>query len=325
MSYKNKTFLITGGAGSLGKALIKQLISLNANLVVFSRDEAKHAFLKQDYPNVKTFIGCVRDYERVLEVFNIVKPDYIIHAAALKRIDDGETNESEFTKTNVDGSRNVAKAAIACEALKCMLVSTDKACLPISNYGRGKSLAEGIFTSEDANQNNTILASVRYGNVIASRGSVIPLFLDLMKQGKQVSVTSREMTRFFFTLDDAVLTVLNALNNARGGEVFIPQINSYTLPTLVKACGVIAGVEPKSKVTQLRSVEKLHEDMLEKTELPRTYQVKDINLLQVRPYGSTKIYQSYFEKYNGPHFNSELWVKDDIDELVKLIKKGINC
>ena len=323
MSYKNKTFLITGGAGSLGKALIKQLTKLEANLIVFSRDEAKHAFLKQDFPNVTTYIGCVRDYERVLEVFQMTRPDYIIHAAALKRIDDGEINESEFTKTNINGSRNVAKASVATGVSKCMLVSTDKACLPISNYGRGKAQAEGIFTSEDAMQDRTILASVRYGNVIASRGSVIPLFLDLMKQGKEVSVTDEEMTRFFFTLDDAVFTVLSALNNARGGEVFVPQINSYTLPTLVKACGVIAGVEPKSKVTELRSVEKLHEDMLEKTELPRTYKVKDVNLLQVRPYKSKKVYQSNFEKYNGPHFNSELWVKDDIDELVELIEKGL--
>lgn len=324
MSYKNKTFLITGGTGSLGKALIKQLTALEANIVVFSRDEGKQAFLRQDFPHVKTFIGCVRDYERVLEVFQLTKPNYVIHAGALKRIDDGELNESEFTKTNVNGSRNVARAAIATGVAKCMLVSTDKACLPMSNYGRGKSLAEGIFTSEDRKQDNTILASVRYGNVIASRGSAIPLFLELMKEGKTVKVTDREMTRFFFTLDDAVFTVLNALNNARGGEVFVPQINSYALPTLVRACGIIAGVEPKTITSGLRSVEKLHEDMLEKTELPRTYKVDNINLLQIRPHGSDKHYQD-FEKYDGPHFNSELWVKDDIEELVELINKGLKC
>ena len=324
MSYKNKTFLITGGTGSLGKALIKRLTKLEAKIVLFSRDEGKQAFLRQEFPHVKTFIGCVRDYERVQEIFQRVQPTYIIHTAALKRIDDGETNESEFTKTNINGSRNVAKAAIECGALKCMLISTDKACLPISNYGRGKSQAEGIFTSEDRKQDRTILASVRYGNVIASRGSVIPMFLELMKKGKSVKITNREMTRFFFTLDDAVFTVLSALNNAIGGEVFVPQINSYTLPTLVRACGVISGVEPKTTTMGLRSVEKLHEDMLEKTELPRTYKVKDINLLQIRPHDSDKHYQD-FEKYDGPHFNSELWVKDDIEELVELINKGLKC
>lgn len=325
MSYKNKTFLITGGTGSLGKALIKTLLHLEANIVVFSRDEGKQAFLRQDFPEVTTIIGCVRDYERVLEVFTRIKPDYVIHAGALKRIDDGEANESEFTKTNVNGSRNVARAAVAVGVKKCMLVSTDKACLPVNNYGKGKALAEGIFTSEDSKQDKTILASVRYGNVIASRGSAIPFFLGLLEQGKPISVTSREMTRFFFTLDDAVYTVLQALNNARGGEVFIPQINSYTLPALIDACGKIAGVDPKTTVIGLRPGEKLHEDMLEKTELPRTYKVPDVNLLQVRPCNPTKVYQSNFEKYDGPHFNSELWVKDDTESLVELIEKGLKC
>ena len=324
MSYKNKTFLITGGTGSLGKALIKQLTKLGANIVVFSRDEGKQAFLRQKFPHVTTYIGCVRDYERVLEVFSRVEPDFVIHAGALKRIDDGESNESEFTKTNVNGSRNVAKAAVEVGVSKCMLVSTDKACLPVNNYGKGKALAEGIFTSEDAKQSRTILASVRYGNVIASRGSAIPLFLGLIEEGKTLNITSKEMTRFFFTLDDAVFTVLSALNNARGGEVFIPQISSYTLPALVDACAVIAGKKAKTKIGGLRPGEKLHEDMLEQTELPRTYKVPDINLLQVRPCNPVKTYQD-FEKYDGPHFNSELWVKDDEESLVELINKGLNC
>lgn len=324
MSYKGKQFLITGGTGSLGKALIKRLTKEGASIAVFSRDEGKQAFLRQEFPHVETYIGCVRDYERVLEIFLRVKPDYVIHAGALKRIDDGEENESEFTKTNVNGSRNVAEAAVEAGVTKCMLVSTDKACLPVNNYGKGKALAEGIFTSVDATAPETILASVRYGNVIASRGSAIPFFLGLLEQGKPISVTSREMTRFFFTLDDAVDTVLESLKNAYGGEVFIPQINSYTLPALVEACGRIAGVDPKTTNMGLRPGEKLHEDMLEKTELPRTYKVPGVNLLQVRPCREHRSYQG-FEKYDGPHFNSELWVKDDIDELVELIERGLEC
>lgn len=324
MNYKNKTFLITGGTGSLGKALIKRLTSLKSNIVVFSRDEGKQAFLRQDFPHVKTFIGCVRDYERVLEVFLKTKPDYVIHAGALKRIDDGEEHETEFTKTNVNGSRNVAKAAIEVGATKCMLISTDKACLPVNNYGRGKSLAEGIFTSEDFKQDKTVLASVRYGNVIASRGSAIPLFLDLINNGKQIKLTSTSMTRFFFTLDDAVDTVMSSIDNAVGGEVFIPQINSYTLPSLVEACGIVAKKEPSFYIDDLRPGEKLHEDMLEKTELPRTYKVPGVNLLQVRPCRQRVEYQE-FKKYNGPHFNSELWVKSDTKELAKLIERGLKC
>ena len=325
MSYKNTKFLITGGTGSLGKALIKRLTKEGAIISVYSRDEGKQAFLKQDYPNVKTYIGCVRDYERVLEVFEMVKPDYIIHAGALKRIDDGESNESEFTKTNVNGSRNVAKAAIKVGARKCILVSTDKACLPINNYGKGKSLAEGIFTSEDSKQNKTTLASVRYGNVIASRGSAIPLFLDLINQNKTIQVTSTEMTRFFFTLDNAVDTVLYSLEHAYGGEVFIPQISSYTLPSLIDAVSVIADKKAKTAISGLRPGEKLHEDMLEKTELPRTYKVPGINLLQVRPCNANNNKYQDFSKYDGPHFNSELWVKSDKESLVKLIEEGLKC
>jgi len=324
MNYKDRKFLITGGTGSLGKALIKRLQKDGAKLIVFSRDEGKQAFLRQDFPDVKTIIGCVRDYDRVLEVMESIKPDYVIHAGALKRIDDGETNESEFTKTNVNGSRNVAKAAIEAGVTKCMLVSTDKACLPVNNYGKGKSLAEGIFTSEDFKQDGTVLASVRYGNVIASRGSAIPLFLDLIKNDKQIKLTSTDMTRFFFTLEDAVDTVLHALDNAKGGEVFIPQINSYTLPSLVEACGIVAKKEPSFYIDDLRPGEKLHEDMLEKTELPRTYKVPGVNLLQVRPCRQRVDYQD-FKKYDGPHFNSELWVKSDTKELAKLIEKGLKC
>lgn len=325
MSYKNRKFLITGGTGSLGKALIKRLTKEGAIISVYSRDEGKQAFLRQDFPNVKTYIGCVRDYERLAEIFTLVEPDFVIHAGALKRIDDGESNESEFTKTNVNGSRNVAKAAIDNYVEKCILVSTDKACLPVNNYGKGKSLAEGIFTSENGKQDGTILSSVRYGNVIASRGSAIPLFLDLINQDKTIQITSTEMTRFFFTLDDAVDTVLHALDNAYGGEVFIPQISSYTLPALVNAVSTIAGKTAKTIISGLRPGEKLHEDMLEKTELPRTYKVPGINLLQVRPCNIDNDEYQDFEKYNGPHFNSELWVKDEHESLVKLIETGLKC
>jgi len=325
MSYKNTKFLITGGTGSLGKALIKRLTKEGAIISVYSRDEGKQAFLRQEFPNIKTYIGCVRDYERMLEVFTMVEPDYIIHAGALKRIDDGESNESEFTKTNVNGSRNVAKAAIEIGADKCILVSTDKACLPVNNYGKGKSLAEGIFTSENSKQDGTVLASVRYGNVIASRGSAIPLFLDLINQDKTIQVTSTEMTRFFFTLDNAVDTVLYSLEHAWGGEVFIPQISSYTLPSLIDAVGVIAGKKPQTTISGLRPGEKLHEDMLEKTELPRTYKIPGINLLQVRPCNADNNDYQEFPKYDGPHFNSELWVKNDKESLVSLINQGLKC
>lgn len=324
MKYNGKTFLITGGTGSLGKALIQRLKSQGANIIVYSRDEGKQALIFGDQPDVVRVIGDVRDYDKLNVTLKRHQVDYIIHTAALKRIDDMEFYPDECVKTNIEGSENVAKAALNNGIQKCILVSTDKACQPVNVYGSSKFIAERIFTNYDYNSKSTIFASVRYGNVIASRGSFVPLFMDKIQNDELIKVTSDEMTRFLFTLNDAVDAVLGALDNANGGEVFVPQINSYTLPSCIKALEKIVGKESKTELMGLRPGEKLHEDMLAETELPFTYQVPGINLLQIRPQYTNKTHQD-FEKYDGPHFNSALWVKEDIDELVELINKGLEC
>ena len=321
MSYKNKKFFITGGTGSLGKALIKRLQSLGAEIIVYSRDEGKQALMFGG-TNITRIIGDVRDYDKINTSLKIHKPDYIIHTAALKRIDDMEFHPDECIKTNINGSDNIARAALENNIEKCILVSTDKACKPVNVYGSSKFIAERLFTNYDYNSPSTIFASIRYGNVIASRGSFIPLFLKWIKENKTISITSEDMTRFLFTLNDAVDAVLGALDNAMGGEVFVPQINSYTLPICIKALETISNKKAKTKVIGLRPGEKLHEDMLAKTELDFTYEVPDINLLQIRPQYTNKTYQNW-EKYNGPEFNSALWVKEDVKEVVKLINKGL--
>jgi len=325
MSYKNKKFFITGGTGSLGQALIKRLKSQGAKIIIYSRDEGKQALIFGD-SNITRIIGDIRDYNKLNTSLRIHKPDYIIHTAALKRIDDMEFYPDECIKTNIEGSDNVARAALENNIKKCILVSTDKACKPVNVYGSSKFIAERLFTNYDYNSPSTIFASVRYGNVIASRGSFVPLFMDWIKTGQTIRVTSEEMTRFLFTLDNAVDAVLGALDNAMGGEVFVPQIDSYTLPTCIKALEKITGKEATTQITGLRPGEKLHEDMLAETELPFTYQVAGINLLQIRPQYTRRTHSdSYFKKYNGPHFNSELWVKKDIDNLVELINNGLKC
>ena len=321
MNMKNKTILITGGTGSLGKALIKRL-NKNNTIIVYSRDEGKQALSFGHDPSIIRVIGDIRDYDKLNVTLQRHKVDYIIHTAALKRIDDMEFYPDECVKTNIKGSENVARAALENNIKKCILVSTDKACQPVNVYGSSKFIAERIFTNYDYNSNSTIFASVRYGNVIASRGSFIPLWTDLINNNKTLKVTSNEMTRFLFTLDDAVDAVLGALDNALGGEVFVPQINSYTLPTCVKALETILSKTAKTEVIGLRPGEKLHEDMLAKTELDFTYEVPNINLLQIRPQYTNKTYQNW-EKYNGPEFNSALWVKEDIKEVVELINKGL--
>lgn len=320
---ENQTILITGGTGSLGKALIKRLKQAN-KIIVYSRDEGKQALIFGNNPEIIRVIGDIRDYDKLNVTLQRHKVDYIIHTAALKRVDDMEFYPDECVKTNINGSENVARAALANNVKKCILVSTDKACQPVNVYGSSKFIAERIFTNYDYHSKSTIFASVRYGNVIASRGSFIPLWLDMIKNNKTLNVTSIEMTRFLFTLEDAVDTVLGALENAKGGEVFVPQINSYTLPTCIKALESISDKNSEFRITGLRPGEKLHEDMLAKTELPFTYQVPNINLLQIRPQYTKKTYQD-FKKYDGPYFNSELWVKEDINGLIELINKGLEC
>jgi len=313
--------LITGGTGSLGKKLVEKLLAKN-KVVIYSRDEGKQASIFNDNTNVIKVIGDVRDFGKLNTTLKIHKPDYIIHAAALKRIDDMEFHPDECIKTNVNGSDNVARAAIENGVKKCILVSTDKACLPVNVYGSSKFIAERIFTNYDYNSTSTIFASVRYGNVIASRGSFVPLFMDWIESGREIKLTSESMTRFLFTLDDAVDAVLGALKNSKGGEVFVPQIDSYTLPTCVKALELLCDKKAKTKVVGLRAGEKHHEDMLAKTELDFTFQVPDQNLLQIRPQYTNKNYQDW-EKYTGPEFNSSLWVRDNIVELASLIRRGI--
>ena len=323
---KNKTILITGGTGSLGKALIKRLKISKANfkIIVYSRDEGKQALEFGHDPTITRVIGDIRDFDKLNITLQRYKVDYIIHTAALKRIDDMEFHPDECVKTNINGSENVARAALKNKVKKCILVSTDKACQPVNVYGSSKFIAERIFTNYDYHSTSTVFASVRYGNVIASRGSFVPLFIEWIEKDQEIKITSGDMTRFLFTLDDAVDAVLGALKNSKGGEVFVPQINSYTLPTCVKALERITKKKAHTTLVGLRPGEKLHEDMLAETELPFTYQVPNINLLQIRPQYTNKTYQDW-DKYKGPHFNSELWVKEDINELVELINKGLKC
>lgn len=322
MNFNNKKIFITGGTGSLGKALIKRLKQFDCTIIVYSRDEGKQALeFGQDSSIIKV-IGDIRDFDKLNVTLQRHKPDYIIHTAALKRIDDMEFYPDECVKTNINGSENVARAALENGIEKCILVSTDKACQPVNVYGSSKFIAERIFTNYDYHSTSTVFASVRYGNVIASRGSFIPLWLDMINNNQTLKVTSESMTRFLFTLDDAVDTVLGALEHAVGGEVFVPQINSYTLPTCINALGKMLNKQPKTELMGLRPGEKLHEDMLAVTELPFTYQVPGLNLLQIRPQYTNKQHQD-FQKYTGPEFNSALWVKEDTNELIKLIKAGI--
>jgi len=322
--FKNKKVMVTGGTGSLGRVLVDKLKELDALPIVYSRDEGKQALFFPKGSNVVTIIGDVRDYQKLRDSIRLHKPDYIIHAAALKRLDDLETYPDECIKTNINGSENVARAAREEEVSKCMLISTDKACKPVNVYGASKFIAERVFTNFDYNSNGTIFASVRYGNVIASRGSFIPLWKSLIENKETIKITSMECTRFLFTLSKAVDTVLNSLKNAQGGEVFVPKIPSYTMATVVEAVKSICGVENiDSEIAGMRPGEKFHEDMIAKTELPFTYEVND-DLLVVLPQYTNKTHR-FSNKYLGDELCSDLDASTDHKRLEEeLIAGGIN-
>ena len=271
--YQNKKILITGGTGSLGKALITRLKRIQCQLIVYSRDEGKQALSFGNDPSIIRVIGDVRDLDKLDVTMKRHKPDYVIHTGALKRIDDMEFHPDECVKTNILGSENVAIASQNNNVKKCILISTDKACQPVNVYGSSKFIAERIFTNYDYNSDSTIFASVRYGNVIASRGSFIPIWLDLIKRGEKIKVTSLDMTRFLFTLSSAVDTVLASLFFSQGGEVFVPKINSFKMVTIINAIKNIAKLDSINyDIIGIRPGEKLHEDMLANTELEFTMQ-----------------------------------------------------
>lgn len=315
--------LITGGTGSLGKALVKRVKSMGWQPIVYSRDEGKQALIYGKDPSVTRIIGDVRDLKKLETSLKLHKPDYVIHTAALKRVDDMELYPDECVKTNIQGSENVAIASLNAGVKKCILVSTDKACQPVNVYGSTKFIAERMFTNYDYNSSDTIFASVRYGNVIASRGSFIPLWLDLISNNKEINVTSMECSRFLFTLEDAVDTVLGALESAQGGEVFIPKINSYDMKTIISSLESMTDVKIEFNICGMRPGEKIHEDMLAETELEFTYEV-DEKLMVVLPQYTNKKH-SYDKKYNGPHYNSSLHLDSDVESLKDLINKGLNC
>jgi FlaA1/EpsC-like NDP-sugar epimerase len=315
-------YFITGGTGSLGKALVRRLKSQGHQVVVYSRDEGKQALIYGQDKDVKCIIGDIRDYDKLYVSMKKERPDIVIHTAALKRIDDMEYHPDECIKTNIHGSDNVARAALLSDVKKCVLISTDKACQPVNVYGSSKFIAERLFTNHDYDSETTIFASVRYGNVIASRGSFIPLWLGLLREDKNIKVTSLDMTRFLFTLEDAVDTVLGAVDNCEGGEVFIPGIKSYDMNTVLEAVEKIHGKPFEYDIIGLRPGEKMHEDMLAETELPFTYRVGSSNLLCVRPQYTRREHNTEWSKYEGPHFNSSLHVSDNVDDLLKLISRG---
>ena len=259
---------ITGGAGFLGRALIKHYYG-NAGLTIYSRDEAKQTIIRQHYPDCRFILGDIRDYGRLELAMG--GQDIVIHAAAMKYVPQAETNVSEAIAVNVDGSRNVARAAMRNNVERVIGISTDKACNPINVYGLTKLIMERIF-QEYAQFTKTKFNLVRYGNVIGSTGSVIPLFQRQARENKVITLTDPHMTRFWLSETNAVNLVLRALQETESGTILIPRLSSCDMKTMAKAVAYSEWLNDFDKV-ELRTIgvrfgEKSHEKLLASSEEP---------------------------------------------------------
>ncbi|MGC1474028.1 MAG: UDP-N-acetylglucosamine 4,6-dehydratase (inverting) [Psychroserpens sp.] len=272
----NKSVLITGGTGSLGKALTANILEKWPDvkrLVIFSRDEQKQFQMAQDYPvsqypQMRFFIGDVRDKERLIRAFSGI--DYVIHAAAMKHVHIAEYNPDECVKTNVGGAENVIQAALQTNVQSVVALSTDKACAPINLYGATKLTSDKLFVAANniRGHHKIKFSVVRYGNVMGSNGSVIPFFLNKKSEGI-LPITVKDMTRFNISLQGGVDMVLHAMKTAWGGEIFIPKIPSYKIMDIAQAIGPNC----EHKVIGIRPGEKIHEEMITSSDSFYTYDI----------------------------------------------------
>lgn len=308
-------YLIFGGTGSLGKTLIERLLQMKKTVYVFSRDEAKHHRIKLQHPEVKTIIGDVRDYSAVLKAINDVSPKVIINAAAMKQVPICEEYPFEAVLTNTVGTQNIVKAVEEhCRGwhyapVRVLSISTDKACKPVNSYGMTKALQERIHLRGNKPESH-IHNCVRYGNVLESTGSVIPIFKALWEEAKKrgyhggscciegpyLPITDARMTRFLLSLNEAVDLIFTALEDEEGGKIFIPKVKSTTILNVAKAMMFVYGTA-NIKVTGIRPGEKIHEILISEEETLRTEDLGKVFV--IHDINSNRQFTAVTEEYNS--------------------------
>jgi UDP-N-acetylglucosamine 4,6-dehydratase len=323
--FNDKSILVTGGTGSFGQKFAEIILKEYSprRLIVFSRDELKQHEMRQRFPerSLRFFIGDVRDRDRLRRAFADV--DFVIHAAALKQVPACEYNPFEAVQTNIIGAQNIIEAAIDTGVGKILAISTDKAVNPVNLYGATKLCSEKLFVQGNtyAGLGGTIFSCARYGNVVGSRGSVIPIFKEQREQGT-LSVTDDRMTRFWITLDQGVRFVIQCMEIMNGGEIFVPKIPSMSIMDLVKS----VAPECKVEITGIRPGEKLHEVLVSEDEARHALEGADMFIIQ--PSFPTKRdvpeYPGTSKAPDGYRYTSDtnpVWLdKDEIAELVQSVK-----
>ena len=335
--FKDKVLLITGGTGSFGNAVLNRFLNSDfSEIRIFSRDEKKQEDMRLALNNskVKFYIGDVREYDSILDAMGGV--DYVFHAAALKQVPSCEFYPMEALRTNVLGAENVMRAAIANEVKRCVVLSTDKAVYPINAMGISKAMMEKVMVAKSrlCDTRKTVLSATRYGNVMASRGSVIPLFLEQLKQGKALTVTDPNMTRFLMSLDESVDLVMYAFEHAQSGDIFVQKAPASTVGDLAQAMAELLGSKSNVKVIGTRHGEKLYESLVSREEMARAddlggyYRIpadsRDLNYNKYFVEGKTEI--SKIDDYTS-HNTHRLDVEQVKKVLLKLdiIREALNA
>ena len=335
--FNDKILLITGGTGSFGNAVLQRFLHSDISEIrIFSRDEKKQEDMRiaLNSDKLKFYIGDVRNYDSIHDALRGV--DYVFHAAALKQVPSCEFYPMEAVRTNVLGAENVMRAAIANEVKRCVVLSTDKAVYPINAMGISKAMMEKLMVAKSrlCDPGKTVLSATRYGNVMASRGSVIPLFLDQLQAGKPLTLTDPSMTRFLMTLEESVDLVLYAFENARPGDIFVQKAPASTVGDLAQAMMELLGLDNEIKIIGTRHGEKLYESLLSREEMARAedlggyYRVpadsRDLNYAKYFVEGETDV--STLDDYTS-HNTERLDVEGVKKTLMKLdiIREAVNA
>ena len=326
--FKNKTLLISGGTGSFGNAVLNHFINSELKEIrIFSRDEKKQEDMRISFKNKKInfFVGDVRDFDSINRAMSGV--DYVFHAAALKQVPSCEFFPLQAVKTNILGAENVLEAAARNNVKKVIVLSTDKAVYPINTMGMSKAMMEKLAVSKSRDprvlDNGGVICATRYGNVMCSRGSIIPLFIKQIKQGKPLTITNSKMTRFMMSLEDSVNLVLYAFKNANPGDIFVQKSPAATIETLAIALKELFNVDNEIKIIGARHGEKMYESLCGKEEMSKAEDLESYYRVpaDLRDLNYTKYIEKEGPRLKNEEYNSDNTKRLNIKELKALLIK----